>query len=483
MTTSISCPHCSAKIRLQEEHLELEIRCPKCAERFHAGSAPRREPTRRGPRAARPERAGRKRNEADACPECGASLPKGAVLCTDCGYDLKRKTKLRPTFQAASRGKSKSERLEWAASPMPAKMAKVTWDDIIRTPFDIEFVFTETFVLTIWALFWGALYLAIGAALVTMSLSPLSIFFVSSGIAGALRYWIMVHDVSVKWLLALFGVMVLICMPIAYLLDAFPPPGFEESQARAGILFMGLMFELFMILLTLRMISLFFGKYFAILRRAALDTMFSDHDQGGLADLGAALVVLAVGLLPTFIVSVFMVIDAMRTGWDWPNIPIPFVILLIPTVLWAYFYSPMGVAAVALGKTVNPIEVQNWAIRAMPDYFKLLLVLFPLHLLAWATYALAMQLLLSGVDVGDPALAQAEFSIRSMFHLMLNPFFVIGIMLGAALLLMMNPYALLATIVACGLGEYTIVVTLVSLGRMMRRQESRIGWYAKAREH
>ena len=72
------------------------------------------------------------------------------------------------------------------------------------------------------------------------------------------------------------------------------------------------------VILVLRAISFFFGKYFAICRRSALGAMVSDSDQGGLVDLGYALVIGAISGLPALVIAVVAVVLSHGEGIQEP---------------------------------------------------------------------------------------------------------------------------------------------------------------------
>ena len=114
------CPHCRTKLRVPTAAAETEILCPKCDTAFTPVDE----------------------KKARACPECRARLPAGAVFCVDCGFDMRSGQKLTQTFIAEP--KQKRRRRDDAIPELPDPALKpltpTSWNAIIRTPFDPEFV-------------------------------------------------------------------------------------------------------------------------------------------------------------------------------------------------------------------------------------------------------------------------------------------------------------------------------------------------------
>lgn len=441
---AVRCPHCSARLRAPETARGGEIRCPKCAQRFAAiedsqgEQAPAKSADASTQAQAKPK--AKKSGQPIPCPSCNGELPAGSVFCTHCGYNLKTKRKL--AFVPASKPKRRSRE----PAPETASFPSLSWAEILLTPCDVEYVLTESIVLTMWMFLWlGLLLVYIGCIAM---LQPMMVFAVSAVIAGILRVWIISKDVSILLLIQCAAGMSLFSFVIALGIDRMLPAP-EGEISRVGLYWLLCILFLIFLLLVLRMISFFFGKYFALCRRAALRATFSDEDRGGLIDLGYALVLLIVGFGPFLAVEIAFVIHQVTSEGGSQGSLWAFVAVLAVAFLWFYVYTPMGVAVVALKGSCYPQDVFQWSRRCMPDYLWLLLMLLPFHMAVWALSTGAGMLL----------------SQLAMF----------GAMPG-----------ILVTVVWSGiigvlLDQYVIAVTVVALGSVLRRNEPRIAWHRFAR--
>ena len=447
MAVIISCPSCGGRMRLAKTPLPERISCPHCQTQF----APQRATGQKRKR--RPSRKDGSEEAGVSCPACKRGLPAGAVFCVHCGYDFKRKSRLKSTFRKAPdkpKGAVKRTRIEPLMGTSTPKLAPVTWSEVLSTPLDAENVLAETAALTIWALFYTVFLLGYCLCIVLLgSFGILSMMAACGVIAGCLRFWLISKDVSIKWFLSFLGILFLISLAGAFLVNAFQDSDPEAADLRP-LLTVGIFFLLVFVILVLRAISFFFGKYFAICRRSALGAMVSDSDQGGLVDLGYALVIGAISGLPALVIAV---VALVLSGWEGIQEPVSAAVvvgLLALALLWWYVYFPIAAAAVALKRTLHPGTVLSWAWRCMPDYFYLLLLLAPFCqvaiLLSWglATVLTAE----TTVTIIPPALAAILWGGFSFFVLI----------------------------------QYTMAVTFTALGRILRRNQARIGWLRETLE-
>lgn len=374
-----------------------------------------------------------------ACPSCKQPLPAGSILCTHCGYHFKLKKHLKSSFVTTKEKRVK--RVSVKAEPSN-RLASVAFSDVLLAPFDVETVIAETIVLVAWAVLWSGLFFFFFAALVFLQFSIFAVFTVSSAIAGILRFWMAANDVSIRWLFTFLGVVAGVSVVGAWLIDRSLPPGPDE---RPGILFFIVFLGTLFFVLWLRMLSFFLGRYFAICRRSALGAMMSEDDQGGLIDLGYAIVVLFVSLTPL-----------LTIGLAWRHILIhrgaalaspeslALGILFAISLLWCHFYFPIASGVVALTRSLSPSKAITWAGKCMPDYLAYLILLFPFYV-AVAGLALLLAAALTAVQImaGVP-----QFLVECIY------FFIANIVLT----------------------QYLNVSSFHALGLVLRRHESRIGW-------
>lgn len=388
MTLRATCPQCGADLKAPNELAGSDIRCPTCESRF--------------------------------------TLPPA-----------ERKQQPKSTFVAAPKERKKKRHAP-VDSPPSNPLPPVAWNRILATPYDVEFVLTETFVLTMWGFIWTFLLLAILTCILLLTMSMFAVFTVSAALAGMLRIWMISRDLSILDFLKIVTAMAAVSAVGAFLLTYLPLGEWERPPT--AILCMELFFGLAGLMLVLRIVSFFFGRYFAICRRAAMQTMFSDPDQGGVVDLGYALAVLAISFGPLVLIAVVAGIVYESQAVPLQAAKSLFIALGAMALLWSYFYLPMGVAVVALQRSIAPVKVLAWALRILPDYLLFLSLVLPFHVAVWALSA----------AVGYLMPVPAEFTV------------IFGLL------------AALLTILV--LDQYTMVVTCTALGLVLRRNEADLGW-------
>lgn len=293
---------------------------------------------------------------------CDVDVEADATSCPECGYDfiLKRRRK-----SAAKKAQLRVEKRSEVGKLQPS-----TWKEILSVPLDPERVITETIILNIWAVIWMVVFMSF---LFLMIGSPVYAFFWVLALAQFVRIQTIQRDLSLKAVGVCFFGFITAVVVISQIMGAVMKTPLNT--------FVGLMivYSTFMILsylfLVCCMITQYMGKYFAICNRAAYDALMSEPDRG-LADFFYGLAVLIPAWLP-LLVSVFLfpvallLIEGSRT-LDWYAWPV-----LGTSLLWGYWYFPMGIAAVGLKRSANPLLVLKWSLQCLPDYLWILMALLP----------------------------------------------------------------------------------------------------------
>lgn len=381
------------------------------------------------------------------CPSCDNVLPPKSKLCTNCGYDLKRKTKIEGAF-VGEKKKKKKRKAPQKTSDGSAELTPTTWKEILQTPFDVEFVLAETFILAMWMLVWLGIFGGIFASLVFMNFA--SILAASAIIAAMLRMWMAATDISLEWIFGGLGIMALVSYVGAVGFDILFPIDEGAAHFRRFALFFIFLLSLILLLTFARMVSFFFGRYFAICRRAAMQKYFVSEDNMGLFDLAYALGILGIAGAPLLVVGIASLFQAIHAESFW-LVPMPLSFLTGSAAIWCYFYLPMGVAVVALRRSIHPRITFRWISGCGTDYLALLGLLLPFHLVIWLSSALIASLLIRG----GIYFAGISPILSGFLYFAFTAFF---------------------------LSQYTVVVTMVALGRLMRRHESTLRWYKHATE-
>jgi hypothetical protein len=261
----------------------------------------------------------------------------------------------------------------------------------------------------------------------------------------------LMKDVSLTYILYVgtgLGILAVVLAFVVAEVVARYNPGQEMIREMRAALFFQFFFMLILLAIFVRAVSFFYGKYFAICRRAALGTWMSDEDQGGLVDLAYALGIIAISLLPAILTATLAAWYADRAGADSEKAELLFWTFVPITWIWAYYYFPMGMAAVALRKSLDPFVVLSWTWKAMPEYLYYLLMMLPFHL-----------------AVGLMSYALSNFIMDNI------------LMLAGMLPMLLGAY-----LIGIFLEQYNIVVGLVALGRVLRRNESQLHWYKYAKD-
>src|SRR5262245_2453350 len=128
-TSAAVCPHCKVKLKVATEARRKQIACPKCSKSFVPADSD------------------------VVCVQCKAVLPAGSVFCVKCGFDFRTKTTLSGTFEKAKKDVRKVEE-RGAALYKPEDLDVPTWAEILATPLNVEMVFAESIILTMWGLAW-----------------------------------------------------------------------------------------------------------------------------------------------------------------------------------------------------------------------------------------------------------------------------------------------------------------------------------------
>lgn len=442
MLRNVNCPHCQVVVTIDEALFGSIVECPHCGDRFEV----EREKPKPKPKAAAPLKAARPagKSKGTPCPACKKVLPAKSVFCTHCGFDFKLKRRLQSSFIP-----EKTKAVPKAGEPPTAPatttaLAPTTWSNILLAPVDLEFTVTETLEMTLWSLFWVGLFAVLISALVFMGMG--SLFLVSGVIAGVLRVWMLAKDLSILDLIKIVAALFLVSTALAYPLD-WVLPNVEGVGSRVPALTFEIVIIIVFACVFLRMVSFFFGRYFAIVRRAAFGTMFSEDDRGGVVDLGYAIGVGAVSFLPLALTLIAAAVVSVGQGNEFGELEgHPRIILIgvaMLSIAWAVFYMPMATAVVALRHSVRPGLVFDWIGKAMPDYLLLSGLLLPFH-------------------IGVVALSTAT----GFFLGRLGEFTRFGTILSFI-------YAFCAGIV---FSQYAMAVTCVAVGLLMRKHESALQW-------
>jgi hypothetical protein len=281
----------------------------------------------------------------------------------------------------------------------------------------------------------------IGAAIFA-TLGPFTIFAASALIAGILRLWMLTSDISLVGIGKIFGALLLVSFGIGWVVRLFRPEADVVVIALPTLLFLILMGVI------LRAFSFFFGRYFGVCRRAALQKAIATPDSGGYVDLGFAVVLALIAGGPLALTALIAALAATPDGLP-AGLSAVLIAMGATSLLWGYFYLPMGIAAVALRGSLNPMIVLSWIGRTFADYICLLLLLLPFHLAIWIISAV--------VSLALPRVTD------------LAPF------LGAVLTLL---YAVVFTTMT---DQYAAVATMTALGLVLRRHEEDIGWLRHAK--
>ena len=420
MTELLSlCPQCKSRLKVPSANRATRIDCPKCK----TGFIP---------------------NKAEvACPKCKTALPPGSVFCVGCGYDFRRKTTTAAVFvkePKPTKRKPEPDRFESEKE----EFDEPTWREILALPFDAEVVVAEAIILTMWAFFWAGLMIAVfgGMIMALGAMGPITIFSACMLLAGIIRLWMYSSDISLQTLLMLLSGLLGLSALTGWIANmanpAFDPLGFG--------LFAFMFFVLFGI--QLRCTSFYLGRYFGIIRRAALRGSMSVADRGGFVDLYFGVLLGLVGLTPLLTVWAYDFYLALNDQL-FPGGNAVFLSMVGVGLVWAYFYMPIGFAVVALRGSANPLLVFKWAFKSLGDYLPLLVLYLPFHFAMWA------------VGVGLAAGVNKVFEV--------NP--AAGVMLAG-----LN-FVLLQLL----LNEYSMTVTLASLGLVMRRNERSLKWAKSAK--
>jgi hypothetical protein len=421
MTEVLSlCPHCRTRLKVAPASRAKRIDCPKCK----VGFVP---------------------DEAEVgCPKCKTALPPGSVFCVGCGYDFRRKTEIASTVfikdPKPKKRKPEPDRFE----PVEQELDQPAWAEILRVPFNFEFVIAEAIILTMWAFFWAGLFVAVATGMV-MALGVFglgTIFSACMLLAGIIRIWMVTSDISLQTVLMLLGGL----LGLASLAGWIANMANDELDPVGVGLFAFMFFVLFGI--SLRCISFYMGRYFGLVRRSALRATMSVSDRGGFYDLLHGVLISLVGMSPLWIVwgaDFFLALNEK----DFPGGQVAFFASIGVCLFWAYVYMPMATAVVALRGSTNPGLVFKWMFKAFADYVPLLALYLPFHAFMWAVGVFIAQGVAKAFDVA-PALGVLLAGLN---------FFVIQLLLN----------------------EYAMAVTLASLGLVMRRNESMLHWSKHAK--
>jgi hypothetical protein len=414
------CPNCKARLRVPAGSRNEQIDCPKCK----SGFVPQKAQV--------------------ACPKCKTALPPGSVFCIGCGWDFRKKVTTAGTAVFVKAPKEKKREPEPDRFEKPdEEFDQPTWREILGVPFNAEFVMAEAVILTMWAFFWAGLMIAIAGAMIMAfgGGGPFTIFSACMLLAGIIRMWMITSDVTLPQLLGMLAGLLGLSTVTGMIVGRL-----AEKDAMAVGLGAFLFFILFGV--WLRSVSFFMGRYFGLVRRSALRASMSVSDRGGFYDLYYGILIGIVGLGPLLAIETWDFILALREE-EFPGGFGVKVGLLTVAGGWAYFYLPMAVATVALKGSANPFLVLKWAFMTFVDYMPLLVLYLPFHAIMWALSAFIVQ----GVDqmLGfAPALGVILAGLN---------FFLLQLLLN----------------------EYSVCVTLVSLGLVMRRSESVLGWAKDAK--
>jgi hypothetical protein len=342
----------------------------------------------------------------------------------------------------------------------------VSWGEIIATPLDVETVFTEAMVLSAYYVLW---IIGINALTFIFSLGPIGWLLCSPVLAVFLRIWLISldYDLGKAFLIGggVFAFSLLVSSIITNALNVF------GSQAGDGMTFGGLgllvfVFSLFIVAIfgmTLRMASFFWGRYFAICDRAAHGALMSQEDSGGLVDLGYGIAVCVIGFGPCAL-PIWLTAIAMITNK--PPVLVAAGLLWVFALMFAYFYVPMAIGVVALKRSLNPALVFQWAGRCMPDYLWFLIAVVPLHMIVIVLIAILL-VALSATTVAGFLFAGILVAVPEIAGLA-----NVGVIFTV----------ITALVLSLVLGQYPGVVMMTALGKLLRRNESRLGWNAPHRQ-
>lgn len=461
MSLSLRCPFCKTRLKIPESMAGKRISCPKCDSQLIAPQAsaappptptPKRvtkQPAQKLPEPVYSSTGGRSTfipddadesssqpapltGDSQLCPSCDAVLDVAAVFCTHCGYDFvkkrrrKRKRKKKVRFEM--------ERVEGKKALQPAG-----WSDIFHAPFDVENVVTESIMLSVWSV----VYFFLALSLLLPLIHPIFAFCLLLVFANYLRIMIVHKDWQFIHILMGMGLFIFVWFAGGQILGTI----FQvDPQSFGGFaIYVILFFFLAYLCIFLRMISQFFGKYFAICSRSAYGALMSGDDRGGLVDLGYVIVISFIAWTPFFIACV--IAGAIGALADFSPASIMTAgSLMLPTLLWAYFYFPMAATVAAIEYSVNPLLVLHWCTVCFWDYVKLLLLFIPFFTLVTAI-SFGLGLFLEHVM---PAITVVPKELYAMFN-----FFVVSNFLN----------------------QYIYVVLYTCLGLMARMHEPELGWY------
>jgi len=148
----ITCPQCGKRYRWQQRLAGRSVQCKGCGHTFMAPATPPGADSETGTIEAGPPAP----PGTNACPSCGAALRTDALLCVQCGYNLK-------TGQTVAAG-------DPTGAPAAAGL---TVRDIMRTPFDGEFVVAGLAVGIATAIYSGLMMLLVSVAVCFLSVIAL----------------------------------------------------------------------------------------------------------------------------------------------------------------------------------------------------------------------------------------------------------------------------------------------------------------------
>jgi hypothetical protein len=475
----VTCPECRRTLHVAESSLGGPIACPECEHRFTPKAPARKTSERPGgsfepasgraratdrsadesasdskpplPRV-RVKVAAKERAETDPfaprttprrCPACRAKVAADAVLCVGCGWDFQRKRKLETAEFAPASG---PEKYRVRAPDESESWEEVTWGRIIAGALDPKFVLGEALELTAWRIFFAIIFVIIAVCLIMIS--PYTVLMVSAAIAAMLRLWMAVDDIGIMGLLKTIGALIILGMLCALggrMLLSVP----EEWM---GLVTFGLFLDGFLggaiLIILVRMVSFFFGRYFALFRRSALMIELPEEEHTGFNYAVPGIVISLLGFAPVFALyitgSVFAV---LRPGWF---TSIEFALWLGVTLfaaLWTLLYVPMAIGVFATEHSLNPITVLSRIGRIAADYLVLIIL--------WIPFVIVVGLL----GLSWPLLLGLVFDVEPPWVLV----------------------ALGSWLVMETLDEYTTVVVLHTLALVFRRNESSLKWRKKVR--
>ena len=434
------CEHCGAGLKVPSDQLGKKVRCPKCIQpTVVKESTPELEAKSKAakPAVREAEPATKKKNR---CPACLTKLPPGSVFCTNCGFDFRTNQQVKSSvFQPHEEAKKPSPVIT-IPTTQSESFERVSSSEILSAAFDIEYVLTETIILTIWSLVWGGMLGAIFAAMFMSMMGVGGIFQASILIASIIKLWMDAHDLSMWDFFKILAAVAVVCVILTFTVNGIRGVKPLEPGHIPWLVFF-ILEVLFLIVL--RIIAFYYGRYFAICRRSALRRTFADEDSSMLADLLPGVVIWLIGYGPSLIVSfVAFQLSGDNEGLDDVLWIVLFAVASM-SIVWQVWYVPMAIGAWSVKQILNPIIVIRWSLQTFSNYLCVIAVYGPLV-------------------VGSRVASYLISHLLVVFAKTLGP---------DATLIWLGTW-----IISLVLDQYIVVVMCVAMGLVLRGNERELRW-------